>query len=213
MDELYRAFVQISGQQTLEMAQATYALADVVEQLRPQLESTAAATVTTKKPSTENTDTEGPFTKVLKSAFGIAPIVGGLLDLFSTPDEPPPLLKYAMPSAVNFAAADTQNGFSSVDYDQTGQARAYRLTADAAVPPGGRTYGAKAQNAAPFGLGAYESATGVAAPVNDKPAPQITVNVQAMDARSFLDRSGDIALAVRDAMLNLNSINDVVNDL
>ncbi len=45
------------------------------------------------------------------------------------------------------------------------------------------------------------------------PAPQITVNVQAMDARSFLDRSTDIAAAVRDAMLNLNSINDVVNDL
>jgi len=44
-------------------------------------------------------------------------------------------------------------------------------------------------------------------------APQITVNVQAMDARSFLDRSSDIAAAVRDAMLNLNSINDVVNDL
>lgn len=43
--------------------------------------------------------------------------------------------------------------------------------------------------------------------------PQITVNVQAMDARSFMDRSGDIALAVRDAMLNSNSINDVVNDL
>ena len=42
---------------------------------------------------------------------------------------------------------------------------------------------------------------------------QITVNVQAMDARSFMDRSGDIAMAVRDAMLNLNSINDVVNDL
>jgi len=39
------------------------------------------------------------------------------------------------------------------------------------------------------------------------------VNVQAMDARSFLDRSNDIALAVRDAMLNLNAINDVVNDL
>ena len=44
-------------------------------------------------------------------------------------------------------------------------------------------------------------------------SPQNTVNVQAMDARSFLDRSGDIALAVRDAMLNLNSINDVVSDL
>jgi hypothetical protein len=44
-------------------------------------------------------------------------------------------------------------------------------------------------------------------------APQITVNVQAMDARSFLDRSTEIAAAVRDAMLHLNSINDVVTDL
>ena len=44
-------------------------------------------------------------------------------------------------------------------------------------------------------------------------APQITVNVQAMDARSFLDRSSDIAAAVREAMLNLSSINDVVNEL
>jgi len=44
-------------------------------------------------------------------------------------------------------------------------------------------------------------------------APQITVNVQAMDAQSFLDHSNEIAQAVRDAMLNSNSINDVVNEL
>ena len=44
-------------------------------------------------------------------------------------------------------------------------------------------------------------------------APQISVNVQAMDARSFLDHSNEIAQAVRQAMLNLNSLNDVVNDL
>jgi hypothetical protein len=43
--------------------------------------------------------------------------------------------------------------------------------------------------------------------------PQITVNVQAMDARSFLDHSTEIAAAVRDAMLNSSSINDVVNEL
>jgi hypothetical protein len=42
---------------------------------------------------------------------------------------------------------------------------------------------------------------------------QVTVNIQAMDARSFLDRSNDIAAAVRDAMLNLNSLNDVIADL
>lgn len=47
----------------------------------------------------------------------------------------------------------------------------------------------------------------------DATVPGVTVNVQAMDARSFLDRSSDIAAAVKDAMLNLNSLNDVVNDL
>jgi hypothetical protein len=51
------------------------------------------------------------------------------------------------------------------------------------------------------------------APRSYAPAPQVNVTVQAMDARSFLDRSSDIAAAVREAMLNLNSINDVVNEL
>jgi hypothetical protein len=51
------------------------------------------------------------------------------------------------------------------------------------------------------------------APVGAAAAPQITVNVQAMDARSFMDYSGEIAQAVRGAMLNLSTLNDVVNDL
>lgn len=43
--------------------------------------------------------------------------------------------------------------------------------------------------------------------------PPVTVQVQAMDSRSFLDHSAEIAQAVREAMLNMNSINDVVTDL
>jgi hypothetical protein len=42
---------------------------------------------------------------------------------------------------------------------------------------------------------------------------QITVQVNALDSQSFLDHSQDIASAVRQAMLNSNSLNDVVNDL
>jgi hypothetical protein len=42
---------------------------------------------------------------------------------------------------------------------------------------------------------------------------QITVQVQAMDSQSFLDHSDDIAQAVRRAMLNMSSLNDIVNDL
>lgn len=44
-------------------------------------------------------------------------------------------------------------------------------------------------------------------------APQITVNVSAMDSRSFMDRSTDIASAVREAMLNNHPINGVIADL
>jgi hypothetical protein len=42
------------------------------------------------------------------------------------------------------------------------------------------------------------------------PSPQITVQVQAMDSQSFLDRSNDIALAVRQAMLESGVLNDVI---
>ncbi|MBX5494278.1 MAG: hypothetical protein IRZ15_02990 [Bryobacteraceae bacterium] len=43
--------------------------------------------------------------------------------------------------------------------------------------------------------------------------PQVTVQVQAMDSRSFLDHSEEIARAVREAMLHSHSLNDVVTDL
>jgi hypothetical protein len=48
--------------------------------------------------------------------------------------------------------------------------------------------------------------------VQPQAAPQITVQVQAMDSQSFLDHSNDIALAVRQAMLESNVLNDVVRE-
>ena len=44
-------------------------------------------------------------------------------------------------------------------------------------------------------------------------ASNVTVQVNAMDSRSFLDRGSDIASAVRQAMLNSHSINDVIAEL
>jgi len=41
----------------------------------------------------------------------------------------------------------------------------------------------------------------------------VTVQVNAMDSRSFLDRSDDIAKAVRLAMLESHAINDVVAEI
>lgn len=43
-------------------------------------------------------------------------------------------------------------------------------------------------------------------------ATQITVQVQAMDSQSFLDHSADIAMAVRQAMLQSSVLNDVVRE-
>jgi hypothetical protein len=44
-------------------------------------------------------------------------------------------------------------------------------------------------------------------------APQITVQVQAMDSQSFLDHSNDIAMAVRRAMLETSVLNDVIREV
>lgn len=42
---------------------------------------------------------------------------------------------------------------------------------------------------------------------------QVTVQVNAMDSQSFLDHSDDIASAVKQAILNSNSLNDVISGL
>jgi len=44
-------------------------------------------------------------------------------------------------------------------------------------------------------------------------APQINIQVNAMDSQSFLDHSDEIAQAVREAMLSSHSLNDVISDL
>ncbi|MGA3099419.1 MAG: hypothetical protein ABSF25_23445 [Bryobacteraceae bacterium] len=146
---------------------------------------------------------------LLESGFGLAPLIGGLLGLFGGGGSPAPpeLTKYAMPSALNIEAADTGQGLSNADYDQTGTPRAYDGTGSPSV-----------ETAASGSSGGQASSGGQTGPAsgtsgNGASQPQITVSVQAMDARSFMDRSTDIAAAVRDAMLNLNSINDVVTDL
>jgi hypothetical protein len=151
----------------------------------------AVGTVTdvAKEVSGGGSTAESIVTTVLKNAFGLAPLVSGLFGLFGggETETPPPLVKYAMPSPIVFEAAEAGGrSIEGVDYDQTGRPRLYA---------------------------ARDAGASVASSPTAAPGAQITVNVNAMDARSFLDRSSDIAAAVREAMLNLNSINDVVNEL
>jgi hypothetical protein len=131
---------------------------------------------------------------VLESGFGLVPLVGELFGLFGGDSETATLEKYAMPTPIAFESEVTGSGFSAGDFDQMGMPR---------LDAGDAETVAAASGGAATASGGTTNVAG----------PQITVNVQAMDAQSLMDRSSDIAQAVRAAMLNLNSINDVVNDL
>jgi hypothetical protein len=145
---------------------------------------------------------------VLKSGFGLIPLIGGLLGLFGGGDSSTPALqKYTMPGTIGYEGADTGSGISAMDFDQMGMPRTYSDSS------GGSSSGGTSSGSSSSGGTSSGSTSSGASSSGGAPAPQVTVSVQAMDARSFLDRSSDIAAAVRDAMLNLNSINDVVNEL
>lgn len=130
-------------------------------------------------------DTLGTVAKsVGENALGAVPLIRGIISLFTGGDDSP------APSKLTKYLLPP-----SIQFDA------------ASTPSGVRNvdYG-QASDPRPFG--------GVAGGPQASPASaQITVNVQAMDARSFLDRSSDIAAAVREAMLNSSSINDVVSEL
>jgi hypothetical protein len=149
--------------------------------------------------------------KVFTSGFGLMPLVSGLVGLFggggSAP--PPPLVPYAMPRRIQVTAANSSAGgaFQLAGYSQDGTPRVVTETAGGVNP-------ALGQDAAPQWPATAPNAAAGAAPGASSPSsPQIVVNVQAMDSQSFLDRSRDIAQAVREAMLNMHALNDVVSEL
>ena len=133
--------------------------------------------------------------KAFESGLGLVPLVTGLIGLFSGGSSaPPPLVKYTMPQHLYFSGTDTGSGIAEASYDQMGMPRAAGAAADS-----------------------YDAASGTTGTTGSGPSgtssPQINVTVHAMDAQSFLDRSSDIAQAVRQAILNSSAINDVINEL
>lgn len=166
--------------------------------------SGGSSTMGTNRPSAEaedNRTAQSIVQTVLKTGLGAVPLIRLFTGLFGGGDAqaPPPLVKYAAPQAIRLerANADPQDGRLSLaefDYDQRG----YQRRVQEPTP------------ASQITVRQEQSPTEQA----DVPrAPQITVNVQAMDSRSFLDHSNEIALAVREAMLNMHALNDVVGDL
>ena len=56
-------------------------------------------------------------------------------------------------------------------------------------------------------------ATGQPRGVSAGSSPQVTIQVNALDSQSFLDHSDDIAMAVKQAILNSSGLIDALNDL
>ncbi len=148
---------------------------------------------------------------VVGSGLGIVSLVKGLFGLFgdSTPEAPPPFTRYSLPESIQIEAANPKGqflgGLPQVNYAQGGKVRvsSFEGGGDAGDDPQVDSI-LTADNAS---SGPAVSAAGAA-----PSATNIHINVQAMDSRSFLDHSEDIARAVRQAMLNMHALNDLVSD-
>jgi hypothetical protein len=123
---------------------------------------------------------------IFGSGLGLAPVVSAVRHLFGGGDapEPPPLVRYIAPAPLRFDGANPTSLDLGIPAVDNGQNGQPRIVQPAAA----------------------------AAAVTRADSP-ITIHVQAMDSRSFMDHSQEIANAVRQAMLNMHSINDVVSDL
>ncbi len=171
-----------------ELQKRLRALVDQVT--KRQASSTGAATLKDSSPfnleslfgsvadkAGSKSDGENVFTSIAKKTFTLAPVVSGLVKLFSgggTP-EPPPLIYYQPPAPVRIQGAITgaDGEIRLADY---GQNERVRILPGQALPP-------------------------------------INVQVQAIDSRSFLDHSDEIARAVREALLNSHALGDVIQEL
>lgn len=143
---------------------------------------------------------------IFGGALGLVPLIGGLFGLFGGGSSQQQVFqKYEMPSSISFEAADGGGSLVNSDYGQMGLPRLYNSSGSDASPT-------SATNA-PSSSGSLTGSGAAISGSSGSGMPPISVNVQAMDAQSFMSYSGEIAKAVRDAMLNLSSLNDVVTDL
>ena len=122
----------------------------------------------------------------LLGGLGIGSLVSGIASLFGGDDQstPPPLVKYSLPPALQYEGAVMGNGAVS-SYDHNDRS-------------GIRT------------IGNSQTAAEQASPAANQ---QVVIQVNAMDSKSFLDHSDDIARAVRAAILNSSSLNDVISEM
>lgn len=133
----------------------------------------------------------------------LLPVVSSLLKLFGVgrKEEPPELEKFALPAPIRAEAGLSQSGETFLIDRGVGD-RIRQVPA----PTGTTAFQSTRAGSTPPGVVTEPGAT-------PGGGATITVNVQAMDSQSFMDRREDIARAVREAMLQSHSLNDVVSEV
>jgi len=173
-------------------------IADLARIAQQQVETTRANTQAIES-TARGGQAAGIGTEAAKSAgsyllkgLTLGPLIGGIAKLFGGDQKSERALeRFSLPEPIRAEAGLSSSGqLYSIARGSSDQPRVISPTV-AAVSP-------QAQPLVPRGAEGVQN---------------ITVNINAMDSKSFMDRSGDIARAVREAMLNSHSLNDVVNDL
>lgn len=128
--------------------------------------------------------------------LGLASLAMSIVGLFrGRPKQETAPLPYQPPPSISLEVANGDRilrGFPRFDFTDTGERRIIEPGASEALPPGAQIPAAASQPA---------------------PAPlNVTVNVSAIDARSFQDYAPALANAVRNAMLHMHPINQMVRE-
>ncbi len=196
-DQLSQLAQQLQQSQTVNQTETETVLANTqaVTQNTTQLGSSGPSTASKAGSTIEST---------LGLGLGLSPLITGLLSLFggggssSQPAAPTP---FALPPSVGVNAGVSEGAPTQafgLEYTSAGQPRP---AASASSGPVNNPASASANGTLNNPASAPTSTT------------QITVQVQAMDSQSFLDHSNDIALAVRQAMLQSSVLNDVIREV
>ena len=174
---------------TLGLNEQIARLADQLQQLQTEnqaaTESVQASSRTTAGGTSSGQSIGGTLLDVFGAGLGLSPLISGLANLFG-------------------GSGDSSTS-SSIPAPLT----------KFALPPSIQVNGGVSESGRPaFAVDNPQAGIPRAAPAGGQSgAPaQITVQVQAMDSQSFLDHSTDIAMAVRQAMLQSSVLNDVVRE-
>ena len=175
-----------AGQQIAQLQSAYQQQSSLITENTQALQSNTSS----KSSGSSSGGVLGSVTSILfGGALGfLSPIISGIARLFGGSSAPLPLPIYTPPPPVSISGVLQATPVPSQTPSASGASTSG--TGSTATPTPAASSGSQSNY-----------------------SPQITVNVSAMDSQSFMDRSNDIASAVREAMLNMHPINNVVADL